>query len=172
MPKAKAEISTNVLAFFCKHTGQIACASFIALLFCTQILPIGATANGSPTPTYPESFFPTEPPNVQLSTARGVLLSYGIGDHVGGLIIHTASGASKTFYITPPVTIGNVVVNCDIPPQGGSGAIGYCINWPSALVIGKTPVTVYYWTASGAAIGRGTVPVTNHITFGSEYITP
>ena len=106
-------------------------------------------------PAQNSAFFPSRPAHARTHTATGVLMQYGIGNKEGHIVLRDARGKTLDFYAGYPMHINGKLVQCAFPPQ--------CRDWPATLVVGKTNVTVRYWSV--AHEGRP-ANVTNALTYG------
>lgn len=102
-----------------------------------------------------EGFFPARPPRAVTRTATGILIRYGIGNKEGHVVIRDARGIARDFYAGYPMHINGRAVRCAFPTD--------CAGWPATLVVGKSNVTVQYWTT--AHEGRP-ANVTDALTYG------
>jgi hypothetical protein len=93
------------------------------------------------------SFFPTRPPNVTLSSVHGTLVGWGYGNKSASLGLKADSGRYILFKLADSVTIDGIVISCNSGPSTTyTPQPGSCPIWPRYVVVGKSKVTVRYWT--------------------------
>ena len=83
-------------------------------------------------------FFPAPPAYAVMHTARGVLIDYGVGNAEGHLQLRSGS-QTRDFYLAYPFSMNGKPIACTLADG--------CEGWPRHLVVGKTPVTIRYWTS-------------------------
>jgi hypothetical protein len=107
------------------------------------------------------AFFPTPPPALKYNTFRGVLTDYAIGMKAGSIVVRPAHGLAVRFLIGASMSIDGRNVTCLAPPENGqSPPPDLCSDWPAAVKIGTTVVTVYYWWAPFQGVRR---PITDKL---------
>jgi hypothetical protein len=124
----------------------------------------GAVASDAP-PARADSgpaFFPTPPPGVRLRVFKGVLVDYAIGMKAGTIVVRRTDGSKVLFLAGKTMSINGKTVVCLAPPANGqSPPPELCPDWPAAVKIGTSSVTVYYWDAPFEGVSR---PVTGQLT--------
>jgi hypothetical protein len=102
-------------------------------------------------------FFPSPPPNVSLSKLTGILESLGTGNEQGYLSVKTPDGVMHQFNLGAKLTIDSTNILCVGAPQSSSTPDPLtCPGWPAYVKLGKTTVTVYYWTTKNPNYGLPT----------------
>ncbi|MDP9018845.1 MAG: hypothetical protein M3N19_11060 [Candidatus Eremiobacteraeota bacterium] len=110
------------------------------------------------------AFFPAPPAHQPLRVARGTLQAYSIGNAEGHLSVRNAAGEIQSFFVGYPMRINGRITTCLIPPPSGVAPMKhYCTDWPATLVVGKSRVSVHYWTQFH---GGQQVQVTDALTYG------
>jgi hypothetical protein len=81
----------------------------------------------------------------KLKHLRGVLITYGMGNHQSTLSIIPKDGKRTIFVMMPPNLIDGKHYDCDVPPDDGVVDRSLYKEWPECLIIGKSEVDVAYW---------------------------
>jgi len=111
----------------------------LAAVFCVK-----QSAYGQPNAP---SFFPTRPPNVTVSSVHGTLVGWGYGNKSASLGLKADTGKYILFKLADSVTIDGIVISCSSGPSSTyTPQPGSCPIWPRYVVVGKSKVTVRYWS--------------------------
>jgi hypothetical protein len=87
-------------------------------------------------------YFPSRPPDAQLQYFTGVIKDYALGNGIGGFSL-TVGAASISFHIGLPMKMNGDIVRCQSPDPAVE--FGFCTDWPSEIVEGKSVVTATCW---------------------------
>jgi hypothetical protein len=95
-------------------------------------------------------YYPGRPSGATLQTFTGTITDYSKGNGFGAFGLKI-KGVDTSFYLGSPVKMNGVVVTCQDPAFPSSG---FCSDWPSAIVIGKSVVTATCWIDTTYAPGH------------------